>query len=80
MNEILKISGNIRPTTVVWIQQCQKCMCTTSRDTMRYLSTVASEDPVCVSRVTTMYVSGPIYGRVLSVILSSLKLILSCRA
>ena len=45
---ILKISGKICPTMVVLIQQFQKCVCSNSRDIIRYFSVVASEDPVYI--------------------------------
>ena len=40
---ILKISGYICPTKVVQIQKFQKFMRNTSRDIIRYFSTVASD-------------------------------------
>ena len=43
---ILKISGNIYPTMVVYNQKFQKFMSITSGDIIRYFSAVASEDPV----------------------------------
>ena len=48
MNENdIEISGNIYPTMVVYRYNLfYKFMCTTSRDIIRYYSTVASEDPV----------------------------------
>ena len=47
MNENnVEISGNICPTMVVKMQKNKKFMCNTSRVTIRYFSTAASEDPV----------------------------------
>ena len=46
----LIISGNKCPTMVVQIQNFRKFMSHTFRDIVRYFSTVASEDPVCICK------------------------------
>ena len=41
---ILKVSGNICPTMVVYMQKLKKFMCNTSRYIIRYFSTVTRKD------------------------------------